>query len=96
MVDFLRDKVTSDLIIVNEKFAIGESTFQHQEQIIKLMPGSLKQYPLNGVGILSFILDEVGADEIKKVVRREFEWDRLKINKLKVTGDLKLIVDAKY
>jgi len=94
-IGFLRDN-NSDLLINDGKFLTGESTLQYQELLIKVMPGELKQFPLTGVGIQEFILDEAGADDIKKTIRREFELDGMQIISIKTSGDIVNSVKAIY
>lgn len=93
--DFLRDN-TGDLLIKDGAFVVGESTLQHQELLVKDMPGDLKQFPTSCVGIEQFILDEVGADEIKATIRKEFEADGMQIKSIKSSGDIVTSVDAFY
>jgi sigma54-dependent transcription regulator len=92
---FLRD-AQGNLLIKDGAFVVGEITLQHQAILLKMMPGDSKQYPTTGVGLTQFILDDVGAGEIKKKIRKEFEDDGMQIKSIKSSGDLVTSVDAFY
>jgi hypothetical protein len=94
MQDFLLDE-TSDLRIENGDFAIGDATLQHQNHILLAQKGEFKNVPEIGAGVLNAINSE-NPRELLTEIRRNFEYDGMKVNTLKVDADGKLIIDATY
>jgi len=80
--------------IVNGDFKVGESTRQHQELLILIEKGELREFPLFGVGIRTQTLDENPA-AVRAEIKRQFEMDGMKV--LEVSGTLEMIhVEAIY
>jgi hypothetical protein len=69
--------------ITGGDFVVGESTRQHQELLLLIEKGELRQYPLSGVGIRSQLLDENPA-AVRAEIKRQFELDGMKV--LEVSG----------
>lgn len=93
--DILRDS-TGDLKIKDGDFVIGESTTQHQTDILLSQKGDFKQWPTLGVGLFNFLLGDDSVDEFKQVVQAEFENDGMEINSLNIKPDGKYNIDANY
>jgi len=93
MKDF-RLNENGDLAIVNGDFVIADATSQHQEHIIVAQKGEYKEFPEIGVGIENMVLDE-NPRKILTQIRRNFEYDGMKVNSLDFTED-SIIIDAPY
>lgn len=92
--DYLLDS-SFDLRIEDGDFVVGESTAQHQDLLIHLEKGELRQYPKTGVGIKSFFNDDqVGA--LYGEIQQQFEADGMTVKKLEITSNKKIIIDAVY
>lgn len=78
--DILRDD-TGDYIIRNGRLVIGESTYQHQEDIIMANPGDYPDDPTTGVGLQSYILDDAPTLSLETETQRQFEMDGMKVLK---------------
>jgi len=84
-----------ELIFRNGDLFIGDSTQQHQDDIILSQKGHYKQNPYIGVGIQDFILDDASDEEIIATIQQQFELDGMKINDLKIdNGNIE--IDANY
>lgn len=80
--------------IANGDFKVGESTRQHQELLLLIEKGELREFPLFGVGIRTQILDENPA-AVRAEIKRQFEMDGMKV--LGVSGTIeKVNVEAVY
>jgi hypothetical protein len=92
--DILIDGASGGLLIKDGDLAIGESTAQHQNDLLLLQKGALKYEPLIGVGVADFVDDE-GMEDMFRTIRKEYAKDGMKVNELKeVNGEL--IIDAEY
>jgi hypothetical protein len=76
-----------DLAIDNGDLAFGESTLQHQRDLLLATKGSFRQFPLVGVGIRLELLNTATADEVRVAIQRELEQDGMKVQKLLVRGE---------
>ncbi|MCX6281472.1 MAG: hypothetical protein NTU51_05890 [Bacteroidetes bacterium] len=91
--DILIDIVTNDLASEDGDFAIGDSTRQHQVDLLVANEGEYKQFPVTGVGIEGFLLDEDKTDMIRKI-RSQFTRDGMSV--LKVTAIGGININAQY
>jgi hypothetical protein len=83
-----------DLLFASGDFAFGESTRQHQQILLIVEKGELKEFPTNGVGTHSWLNDDTAGD-YNAEVKKEFERDGMKV--LKVKGTLPLLeIEAVY
>ena len=94
MQDFLYD-TDGDILIENGDFSIGESTQQHQEDILCAHKGEYKEYPEIGVGIKDELLNE-NPRQVLNQIRRNFEYDGMKVKTLEIAANGNLVVDAEY
>lgn len=95
MQDILLD-TNNDLLIVDNDFVKGESSGQHQELLLLLAKGELKETPEATVGIKDFI-NESDIDEMVFEIRKRYEGDGMIVNSIsynETTGDL--LYDANY
>jgi len=84
-----------DLAIVNGDFEIAESNLRHQEHILIANKGEYKEFPEVGVGI-SDMLNDDNYDEIMIEIKKQMEYDGMKIQNVRFQEDGKLIIDGKY
>lgn len=86
--------INFDLSFSNGDFAIGESTRQHQNLLLLVEKGEIREFPTRGVGTQSWLLDESPGD-YNAEVKREFEKDGMTV--LKVRGGVEnLQIEAVY
>ena len=69
-----------DVIIKDGDFLIGEASEQHQQLLLISEKGMWKQYPVIGVAMQSFLLDDDYTDGFKKEVKKQFEMDGMEID----------------
>ena len=86
---------TGDLEIQNGDFVIGESTLQHQEHIIIANQGEYKEHPEVGVGIVAALLTEEPNQTLTRI-KRQLEYDGMKVAQLRLNEDQSIDVDAQY
>lgn len=72
--DILLDD-TGDLRIENGDFVVGESDAQHLMLIVNLMAGSIKQFPLQGVGIMQYSGSSGQAQTVRREIKVKAEAD---------------------
>lgn len=94
MTDILLDK-DGDILIENGDFVIGDATNQNQELILIAHKGEFKESPELGVGISNALLSE-NLQAITNSIRRNFEYDGMKVKKLEINPNGSLTVDANY
>jgi len=83
-----------DLQIADGDFVVGDATLQHQQLLILIEKGELREFPTRGVGIKSWLLDDRAGD-LNGAIKREFEADGMTVNSVRqVNGEIK--VDANY
>jgi hypothetical protein len=93
MKDILLD-TAFDLAIASGDLVVGESTRQHQNLLLLVNKGELREFPTHGVGTAGWLLDENSGD-YNGEVKREFERDGMTV--LRITGDIdNLNVEAVY
>lgn len=80
--DILLDN-TFDLAFAAGDFVAGESTRQHQQLLLLIEKGELKEFPTRGVGISTWLNDHTTGN-LNGLIKREFELDGMKV--LKVSG----------
>lgn len=85
-----------DLAVDGGDLVVGESTRQHQELLLLLAKGELRQYPLRGVGLRAYLLDDVTVGSINALVKREYEADGMRVRRISSLPSGALNVDAVY
>lgn len=94
MQDFIvNDKF--DLQIENGDFKTGNATLQHQNHIILAEKGEFKNAPEIGAAIRTALNDE-NPRQLLSQIRRNFEYDGMKVNTLKIASNGNLLIDAVY
>lgn len=94
MNDLLLDDA-DDLQINDGDFVIGDATLQHQRHIIIAQKGEYKEHPEIGVGIDNALLDE-NPKALLTQIRRNFEYDGMRVNTLQINTNGTITVDAPY
>lgn len=94
MTDLLLDE-DGDVLIENGDFVFGEATTQNQELILVAHKGEFKESPELGVGISNALLQE-NLQEVLNSIRRNFEYDGMKVKQLEIKPNGSLSVDAYY
>ncbi len=94
MIDFLLDE-SFDLAFAGGDLVTGESTRQHQQLLVLIEKGELREFPTRGVGAASWLNDDVQFGDFNGAVKREFEADGMTVLLLKGSG-FNLQVEAIY
>lgn len=76
-----------DLFFKGGDLSFGESTEQHQRDLMLAMPGEFRQWPLIGAGIRTELLNSISPDELRIAIQREMERDGMRVVKLNVRGE---------
>ena len=85
--DILYDQETGDIACKNGEFVSGDSTLQHQADLLEAGEGEYKQSPTVGVGLQGFLNDGDPAEMLRKI-RIQFVGDGLNISQLEPSGPL--------
>lgn len=94
MIDF-KLGIDGDLDVSGGDLATAESTVQHQRLLLLINKGELREFPVRGLGISSWLLREDGGGSLNAAVKRELEADGMRVNQVNVrNGDLQ--IDATY
>jgi hypothetical protein len=81
--------------LITQGLVIGDITFQNQEIIIVSEKGEIKNAPTKGVGIQSYLDDEM-PDNLLRAIRTELAVEGMQVNKVSINEKGLLEVDAKY
>lgn len=95
VIDYIEDE-DGDLRIRNSDFLTGESTEQHQKDLLIADPGQYKIFPTIGVGIDSYLNDDVSKDELERKISAAFEDDGMRVGLIEVKGVDDLRINAEY
>lgn len=95
MKDFLIDETTGELAFSNGDIAFGDSTLQNQKSLLIANKGEFKESPTIGVGIMTAMHDEDTGDLFRNI-RIEMVKDGMVVKDLKVLGNGKIDLNAKY
>jgi hypothetical protein len=93
--DFLLDS-DGDLDIHDGDIAIGEADAQTLARLVESQQGEWRQWPLAGVGIGSFLFDDIGKTEIKHRVAVQAEYDGATIKLIAFSDDIKIKIEGNY
>lgn len=94
MTDITLDTKTGDLVFINGDIAYGESTLQHQRDLLQAHPGDYRYAPTVGVGVQDFAKDD-DPENMLRAIAQQFVQDGMTINKI-VFANNKVSVDASY
>lgn len=92
MKDYLQDE-NDDLVLENGDFKLGESTAQHQRDLLVSRKCDYK-LKIVGVDIYNALLDDE-QDNLIGTIRKEFTLDGMSVNSLRYTNG-KLQINAPY
>ena len=92
--DYLSDE-NGDLLFQDGDLVVGESTLQHQEDLLMTGKGEWREDPTIGVGLLDW-LDDDALGDLPSVIGEEFERDGMSVKNVTVTESGKLSTDASY
>ena len=81
--------------LIVQGFVVGDITNQNQELILLAEKGEIKSAPTKGVGIMSFVGDEV-PDNLFRVIRTELTAEGMRVNRVGFDTKENLIIDAEY
>lgn len=74
----------------------GESTRDHQEDILLMHKGWNKFFPHIGVGVIDYFDDEQDPSELNRSIRIEFERDGMEVNNVGTDTNGKIYSNARY
>ncbi|MCX6232441.1 MAG: oxidase [Bacteroidetes bacterium] len=92
--DILLDE-NFDLAVVDGDFVLGESTQQHQELLLLINKGELKEFPLAGVGLNEYLLDDGEMLELTQEICKQFSVDGMKVGEIELSGE-SIKINAEY
>lgn len=85
-----------DLTIVDGDFEFGESTEEHQRDILLATKGIFRQSPELGVGITQELLNDSSNDDLLRLIQKEIEADGMGVQRLRVKEDGTIDLAATY
>lgn len=94
MIDFLLD-TDGDILLASGDLVASEATVQHQRLLLLIEKGELREFPVRGLGISSWVLDETSSGSLNAAVKREFEGDGMIVRRVNVRQGA-LQIDAYY
>jgi len=94
--DFIDDVTTGDLMIRNGDFVTGESTLQHQQDLLLGEKGQYRLYPDVGVSFQQFVNDNADFDDLNAAIQSEFVKDGMRIGKLVIKDIENIEISAQY
>lgn len=92
--DILLDQ-DGDLAFKDGDLVIGDATLQNQHLILVAHKGEYKDAPEIGVGITDALLEE-NPRRVLSQIRRNFEYDGMKVETIDLAENGNLIIDAVY
>lgn len=102
-IGILLDSETGDLAVevvkdanglITSGLVIGDVTEQNQRTLLLSSPGEIKEDPLVGVGLRSFVESD-DVDGLARKIRTEFTKDGMTVSKISVTLP-NMEIEAKY
>lgn len=85
-----------DLSIVDGDFEWGESTQEHQRDILLATKGSFRQVPDVGVGVVQELLNDASYEDIRRTMQGEMEKDGMAVRRLKSVHQGEFEIIAPY
>lgn len=77
-------------------FLVDECTQQNQKLLLITEKAGIKHEPKAGIGVLSWILDEVDAQDLKAEVQSQYEADGLRISSMPAISLENFSITASY
>lgn len=84
-----------DLLLLNGDMVIGEATRQHQALLLLTSPGELREFPMRGVGLQHWLLDDTAKGDVTRRIKQEFEADGMTVVRIRYNGD-NVTTEASY
>lgn len=84
-----------DLPFDSGDFVTGESTLQHQENLLIVSPGEVRSAPMSGVGLAGFLKEDSQRGDLLSKIKTEFEKDGMEVSKIGIE-DGKIVAKAIY
>jgi hypothetical protein len=81
--------------LILQGLVVGDNTFQNQGLIVLIEKGELKHAPTKGVGIRSYLDDEI-PDNLLRAIRTELQDEGMGVYKAGFDNKRNLVIDAKY
>ena len=95
MTDILFD-TDGDLLFVAGDIAYGESTLQHQRDLLLARKGDYRNVPTVGVGIADYLNDDE-VEDMQRAISREFGQDGMQVDKVFFDGSTQVLtINASY
>ncbi len=77
-------------------FVVGDATLQHQQLLLLSEKGEWKQSPEVGVGIMSYLLDDVTIHEMHQEIQKQFSLDGMRVRKIEGNAWDNTSIEADY
>lgn len=84
-----------DLMFADGDLVIGEATRQHQVLLLLTSPGELREFPMRGVGLQHWLLDDTAKGDVTRRIKQEFEADGMTVQRIRYNGD-NVTTEASY
>lgn len=85
-----------DLTIVDGDFEWGESTEEHQRDILLATKGSFRQFPAMGAAIREQLYNDASYDDLRRTIQMEMERDGMTVERLQIDPQGQLKLKARY
>lgn len=85
-----------DLTIVDGDFECGESTQEHQRDLLLATKGSIRQAPDVGVGVVQELLNDAGYEDLRRTIQGELEKDGMSVQRLRANNQGQFEIIAPY
>lgn len=94
--DFLLGEEFDLAIDADGDFVFGESTLEHQRDLLLAPKGSFRQEPTIGVGLRTMLLDNAANEDIRRIIQEQLELDGMHVSTLEVNSLENIAIDARY
>lgn len=84
-----------DLDVSSGDIRYGESTAQHQRDLLIAGRGDYKEYPAVGVGTVRFLNDNLPEDYLREV-SKAFQGDGMTVERISYDEDMNIVTEAYY
>lgn len=93
--DLLVEMERNDAEEIVSGLVVGEVTAQNQRTILMAEKGEIKEAPLMGVGVASF-LDDDNSDRLFREIRMQLKADRQDVKQIRFSATGQLEINAGY
>ena len=81
--------------MISSGLTIGDLTYQNQELLILSEKGEIKEAPMRGVCVMSY-LDDESPEDLFREIRAELKKDGMNVRKVGFDGVGNIAVEANY